>query len=85
MFDGTINIANANLNIGDEFCQIVYTGANCRHVGGYGNIRYKGIVMTGGNVKAERNKVVGNYYLGGWSMAFDTTIAMPTLALPNMY
>ena len=45
----------------------------------------KGIVMTGGNVRAERNKVVGNYYLGGWSMAFDTTIAMPTLALPNMY
>ncbi len=41
--------------------------------------------MTGGNVRAERNKVVGNYYLGWWSMAFDTTIAMPTLALPNMY
>ncbi|HHI5659911.1 TPA: DUF6453 family protein [Escherichia coli] len=39
----TINITNANLNIGDIYCQIVFTGTQSRRVDGYFNVRKKAL------------------------------------------
>jgi hypothetical protein len=85
VYDRQIQITDAFQNIGGGFCQIVYTGVQVRMDGGYGNIRTKGVVMSGGNVRSAYNKVFANHNSGSWDMSRNRNIAMPILILPNMY
>ncbi|MDM3271753.1 DUF6453 family protein, partial [Citrobacter sp. Ce129] len=78
-------ITDAFQNIGGGFCQIVYTGVQVRMDGGYGNIRTKGVVMSGGNVRSAYNKVFANHNSGSWDMSRNRNINMPILIIPNMY
>ena len=52
---------------------------------GYGNLRIKGVVMSGGSVRSAYNRVFGNYFSNGWDMTRNRNITMPILILPNMY
>lgn len=85
VYDRQIQITDNFQNIGGGFCQIVYTGAQVRMNGGYGNLRIKGVVMSGGSVRSAYNRVFGNYYSNGWDMTRNRNITMPILILPDMY
>ncbi|MDU5628285.1 MULTISPECIES: DUF6453 family protein [Citrobacter] len=85
VYDRQIQITDAFQNIGGGYCQIVYTGAQVRMNGGYGNLRMKGVVMAGGSVRSAYNRVFGNYASKGWDMTRNRNITMPILILPNMY
>ncbi|EPJ3207987.1 DUF6453 family protein [Citrobacter freundii] len=85
VYDRQIQITDAFQNIGGGYCQIVYTGAQVRMDGGYGNLRMKGVVMSGGSVRSAYNRVFGNYASKGWDMTRNRNISMPILILPNMY
>ena len=85
VYDRQIQITDNFQSIGGGFCQIVYTGAQIRMNGGYGNLRIKGVVMSGGSVRSAYNRVFGNYYSNGWDMTRNRNITMPILILPNMY
>ena len=85
VYDRQIQITDAFQNIGGGYCQIVYTGAQVRMDGGYGNLRMKGVVMSGGSVRSAYNRVFGNYASKGWDMTRNRNITMPILILPNMY
>lgn len=85
VYDRQIQITDAFQDIGGGFCQIVYTGAQVRMDGGYGNLRTKGVVMSGGSVRSAYNRVFGNYFSNGWDMTRNRNITMPILVIPNMY
>lgn len=85
VYDRQIQITDAFRDIGGGFCQIVYTGVQVRMSGGWGNIRTKGVVMSGGHVRSAYNKVFANRNSGSWDMTRNRNIAMPILILPNMY
>lgn len=85
VYDRQIQITDAFQNIGGGYCQIVYTGAQVRMDGGYGNLRMKGVVMSGGSVRSAYNRVFGNYASKGWDMTRNRNISMPILIIPNMY
>ena len=85
VYDRQIQITDAFQDIGGGFCQIVYTGAQVRMDGGYGNLRIKGVVMSGGSVRSAYNRVFGNYFSNGWDMTRNRNITMPILIIPNMY
>ncbi|HHF8095185.1 TPA: DUF6453 family protein, partial [Escherichia coli] len=85
VYDRQIQITDAFQDIGGGFCQIVYTGVQVRMNGGYGNLRTKGVVMSGGSVRSAYNRVFGNYYSNGWDMTRNRNITMPILIIPNMY
>ena len=85
VYDRQIQITDEFQNIGGGYCQIVYTGAQVRMNGGYGNLRMKGVVMSGGSVRSAYNRVFGNYASKGWDMTRNRNITMPILILPNMY
>ncbi|MBA8105999.1 DUF6453 family protein [Citrobacter sp. RHBSTW-00029] len=85
VYDRQIQITDEYQNIGGGYCQIVYTGAQVRMNGGYGNLRMKGVVMSGGSVRSAYNRVFGNYASKGWDMTRNRNITMPILILPNMY
>lgn len=85
VYDRQIQITDEYQNIGGGYCQIVYTGAQVRMNGGYGNLRMKGVVMAGGSVRSAYNRVFGNYASKGWDMTRNRNITMPILILPNMY
>lgn len=85
VYDRQIQITDEFQNIGGGYCQIVYTGAQVRMNGGYGNLRMKGVVMAGGSVRSAYNRVFGNYASKGWDMTRNRNITMPILILPNMY
>ena len=46
VYDRQIQITDAFQDIGGGFCQIVYTGVQVRMIGGWGNIRTKGVVSV---------------------------------------
>lgn len=85
VYDRQIQITDAFQDIGGGFCQIVYTGVQVRMIGGWGNIRTKGVVMSGGSVRSAYNKVFADRNSGSWDMTRNRNIAMPILILPNMY
>lgn len=85
VFDQQLTMTDSNQYVGDKYCQIVFTGAQSRRVDGYFNVRKKGVVMSGGNVRSAYNQVVGNYNDNGFDMSFNQNINMPVLILPNMY
>lgn len=61
------------------------TGVQVRMLSGWGNIRTKGVVMSGGSVRSAYNKVFADRNSGSWDMTRNRNIAMPILILPNMY
>lgn len=85
VYDGTIVLTNNNQYIGNKFIQLCFTGANSRKIGSYDNVRYKGLVMSDGYVRSERNIVAGNFYNQGFTADFNQNISMPLLILPAMY
>ncbi|EKM7155846.1 hypothetical protein PVC58_004701, partial [Salmonella enterica] len=85
VYDQQLTITDNNQYIGDKYCQIVFTGAQSRRVDGYFNIRKKGVVMSGGNIRSAYNQVVGNYNDNRFDMTFNQNINMPILVLPDMY
>ncbi|EDI0621695.1 hypothetical protein CC820_23975, partial [Salmonella enterica subsp. enterica serovar Virchow] len=85
VYDQQLTVTDNNQYIGDKYCQIVFTGAQSRRVDGYFNIRKKGVVMSGGNIRSAYNQVVGNYNDNRFDMTFNQNINMPILVLPDMY
>ncbi|EJT0492665.1 hypothetical protein QJ279_001805 [Salmonella enterica] len=85
VYDQQLTVTDNNQYIGDKYCQIVFTGAQSRRVDGYFNIRKKGVVMSGGNIRSAYNQVVGNYNDNRFDMSFIQNINMPILVLPDMY
>ncbi|EBM9948490.1 hypothetical protein T029_20035 [Salmonella enterica subsp. enterica serovar Give] len=85
VYDRTIQISDSFQNIGGGYCHLTCTGTQTRMIGGYANIRTKGIVMSGGSIRSAFNRVFGNYSVSGWDATFNRNIGMPLLILPNMY
>jgi hypothetical protein len=82
---GFIQINNGWQYVGGFF-PIIRCGATTRVTGGYNNLRYKGICMSGGNVRAVAGTVIGNYSTQtGAQFPFDTNISMALPFTPNMY
>lgn len=86
IYSGLYVINNNNQSIGGDMTLICFTGANSRFISSRNNVRYKGIVMSGGNVRSERNLVVGNFYQqSSGNFSFDTNISLPIIRIPAMY
>lgn len=86
IYDRSITLSASNQSIGDKYIQLGYYGMRNRYVSGYDNIRYNGIYMYNGNVRAERNRVYGNYNVGSLRPPERNVILpIPALILPNMY
>lgn len=86
VYSGSYVINNNNQNIGSDMTLICFTGANSRFISSRNNVRYKGIVMSGGNVRSERNLVVGNFYQqSSGNFSFDTNVSLPIIRIPSMY
>lgn len=86
VLSGFLSISNSFQGIGNGYFPILRCGAFTRVTGGYNNLRYKGIVMSGGSVRAAPGSVIGNYSTQtGAQFPFDTNIEMPLPYLPNMY
>lgn len=83
---GFLQLSNSFQSIGGGYFPILRTGAYTRVTGGYNNLRYKGVVMSGGSVRSEFGSVIGNYSTQtGAQFQFNTNIAMSLPYLPNMY
>lgn len=83
---GFLQLSNSFQSIGGGYFPILRTGAYTRVTGGYNNLRYKGVVMSGGSVRSEFGSVIGNYSTQtGAQFPFNTNIAMSLPYLPNMY
>lgn len=83
---GFLQLSNSFQSIGGGYFPILRTGAYTRVTGGYNNLRYKGVVMSGGSVRSEFGSVVGNYSTDtGAQFPFNTNISMSLPYLPNMY
>ncbi|EPF2242701.1 DUF6453 family protein [Citrobacter werkmanii] len=85
VYDRTIQISDSFQNIGGGYCHLTCTGTQVRMIGGYANVRTKGIVMSGGSIRSAYNRVFGNYFVSGWDATFNKNIGMPLLILPPMY
>lgn len=86
VYSGAYVINNNNQSIGSDMTLICFTGANSRFISSRNNVRYKGIVMSGGNVRSERNLVVGNFYeTASGNFSFDTNVSLPIIRIPAMY
>lgn len=82
---GFIQISNSWQYVGGFF-PILRCGATTRVTGGYNNLRYKGVCMSGGNVRSVPGTVIGNYSTqSGAKFPFDTNISMALPFTPNMY
>lgn len=82
---GFIQINNSWQYVGGFF-PILRCGATTRVTGGYNNLRYKGVCMSGGSVRSVPGTVIGNYSTqSGAQFPFDTNISMALPFTPNMY
>lgn len=82
---GFIQINNSWQYVGGFF-PILRCGATARVTGGYNNLRYKGVCMSGGSVRSVPGTVIGNYSTqSGAQFPFDTNISMSLPFTPNMY
>lgn len=82
---GFIQISNSWQYVGGFF-PILRCGATTRVTGGYNNLRYKGVCMSGGSVRSVPGTVIGNYSTqSGAQFPFDTNISMSLPFTPNMY
>lgn len=82
---GFIQINNSWQYVGGFF-PILRCGATTRVTGGYNNLRYKGVCMSGGSVRAVPGSVIGNYSTqSGAQFPFDTNISMALPFIPNFY
>lgn len=86
LFDKTLTLTTSDQDIGNRLIQLAYYGMKNVYNGGYDHVRYNGIRMYGNKVRAERNKVIGNYYSPSLRPP-ERNIVIPTpiIALPNMY
>lgn len=83
---GFIQISNGYQSINGGFFPLLRCGATTRVTGGYNNLRYKGVCMSGGSVRAVPGSVIGNYSTqSGAQFPFDTNISMELPFTPNMY
>ncbi|ELD1608247.1 hypothetical protein HVX40_24230 (plasmid) [Escherichia coli] len=85
VYDRLIKITDSFQNIGNVYCQILFTGFQKRVFETYENLRMKGIVMASGEVKSAYNRRIGNLYMGDWCTSFNGNIDMPILTLPDIY
>lgn len=83
---GFLSLSDGFQGIGNGFFPILRTGAFCRVTGGYNNVRYKGVVMSGGSVRSSFGSVHGNYSTqSGAQFPFNSNISMALPYLPAMY
>lgn len=85
IYERTLNVSDANQAVGTSFTSLCYVGSQSRKIGNYDNIRFKGLIRAGGNIRAGLNRVIGNYYNQGFNNNFNQNISMPILVLPPMY
>lgn len=79
-------LSNSLQSIGGGYFPILRAGAMCEVTGGYNNLRYKGVVMSGGSVMAGKGSVFGNYSTdSGANFPFNNNISMSLPYLPNFY
>lgn len=86
IFDKTITLTTRDQDIGDRLIQLGFYGMRNVYNGGYDHVRYNGIRMLNNKVRAERNKVIGNYRAQSLRPP-ERNIVIPTpiVAIPNMY
>lgn len=86
VLSGFMQINNGYQSVNGGFFPILRCGATTRVTGGYNNLRYKGICMSGGSVRAVPGTVIGNYSTQtGAQFPFDTNISMALPFIPNFY
>lgn len=86
VLSGFMQISNSYQSVNGGFFPILRCGATTRVTGGYNNLRYKGVCMSGGSVRAAPGTVIGNYSTQtGAQFPFDTNISMDLPFIPNFY
>lgn len=86
VLSGFMQISNSYQSVNGGFFPILRCGAYTRVTGGYNNLRYKGICMSGGAVRAVPGSVIGNYSTqSGAQFPFDTNISMALPFIPSFY
>lgn len=86
VLSGFLQLSNSYQSIGNGFFPILRCGAMVEVTGGYNNLRYKGVAMSNGQVRAHKGSVYGNYSTqSGAQFPFNTNISMRLPYIPNMY
>lgn len=85
IYERLLTVSDSNQTVGNSFTQLCFVGSNSRKIGDYDNVRFKGMIRSGNNIRAGLSRVVGNYYNQGFDNRFNQNIAMPILVLPPMY
>ena len=85
IYERLLTVSDSNQTVGTSFTQLCFVGSNSRKIGDYDNVRFKGMIRSGSNIRAGLSRVVGNYYNQGFNNNFNQNIAMPILVLPPMY
>ncbi|MGI3451217.1 DUF6453 family protein [Citrobacter arsenatis] len=85
VYRNSIYLSQDFKDIGQGFFPIIRSGMGSRFIGGYNNVRYNGIVMSGGRVRSERNAVFGNYASTAGNFSFYRDVTTPLPVIPNMY
>ena len=85
IYERLLTVSDSNQTVGTSFTQLCFVGSNSRKIGDYDNVRFKGMIRSGNNIRAGLSRVVGNYYNQGFNNNFNQNIAMPILVLPPMY
>lgn len=67
------------------FIQLQRCGVWCDYIGGYQNLRWKGIKMFNGQVLSDRNQVQGNYRNQYGHIYHNSDIGLPLAVLPDIY
>lgn len=79
---GFIRLSGGNQYIGSSYFPILRCGFNTRAIPAYKELRNKGIVMSGGNVRSGTGSSIVRYEIGNRP---DVTISTPLPYLPDMY
>lgn len=86
LFDRTLILSGSNQDIGNRLIQLAFYGMRNVYNGGYDHVRYNGVYMYNNQVRAERNKVIGNFHSPSLRPPErNIIIPTPAIAIPNMY
>lgn len=86
LFDRTLILSGSDQDIGNRLIQLAFYGMRNVYNRGYDHVRYNGVYMYNNQVRAERNKVIGNFYSPSLRPPErNIIIPTPAIAIPNMY
>ncbi|QXV76159.1 hypothetical protein bas01_0028 [Escherichia phage AugustePiccard] len=79
---GFRTLTSSNQSIGNSYFPILRCGFNTRAIPAYKELRNKGVVMSGGNVRSGTGTRIVRYEIGNRP---DVTLGIPLPYLPDMY